>query len=85
MILSLLLLSSTRAEILVDSLKSLNEVLQNNDQRIKLKKGNYDIKDLPEKERVISFSGSNNEVDLSGVFVNATVGDVRGVLKNSTK
>jgi len=63
--------------ITVRSLTDLNTEAAKSGVKIKLKPGKYDLKDLPRDGRVLAFSGSNNTIDLSGVYVKATVGLVR--------
>lgn len=62
------------AMTLVRSLTELNTALEKSDEKIKLEPGDYDLNDLPQRSRVIAFSGSNNEIDLRGARVNVTVG-----------
>ena len=63
--------------ITVKSLTDLNEAAAKSGVKIKLKPGKYDLEDLPRDGRVLAFSGSDNVIDLSGVYVKATVGLVR--------
>ncbi|MEP2775270.1 MAG: right-handed parallel beta-helix repeat-containing protein [Luteolibacter sp.] len=61
----------------VSSLKNLRDAVTKSDQRITMKPGKYDLTDLPERSRDITVSGSNNKIDLTGVFLKAPVGSVR--------
>ena len=77
-IFSLVTLTSVFGEIMiVDSLNQLNEAISQSDKNIRMKPGNYDLKDLDQGRKRISFSGSNNTINLKGVKVKTTVGSVR--------
>ena len=77
-IFSLVTLTSVFGEIMiVDSLNQLNEAISQSDKNIRMKPGNYDLKDLDQGRKRISFSGSNNMINLKGVKVKTTVGSVR--------
>ena len=58
----------------VSSLAELNEAISKSGNTIRMKPGRYDLEQLPRKGRKLEFSGSDNTVDLSGVYVNVTVG-----------
>lgn len=62
------------ARISVDSLDDFNEAIAKSGNTIRLMPGEYDLKDFSGRKRVIDFSGSDNKIDLRGVYVNATVG-----------
>ncbi|MCL5129580.1 hypothetical protein [Algibacter sp. L4_22] len=68
---------SAQTTLEVSSLVELCKAVQNSDQNIVMKPGNYNLTDLPSGNRRILCSGSKNSIDLSGVFVNATVGATR--------
>lgn len=53
----------------VDTLEKLREAIAQSDQTIVMKEGNYLLSDLPAGSRDLIFSGSNNTVDLVGVYV----------------
>lgn len=63
-------------ELKVDSLQGFNDAAKKSRQAIKLLPRKYDISDLPKSERRIVIAGSNNTINLTGVHINATVGDV---------
>jgi len=74
-IFTLVTLTSVFGEIMiVDSLNKLNEAIAQSDKSIRMKPGNYDLKDLDQGRKRISFSGSNNTINLKGVKVKTTVG-----------
>ncbi len=58
----------------VDTLAALREAIQQSGQTIVMKEGNYDLTELPEGSRNLLFSGSNNTIDLVGVYVEVPVG-----------
>ena len=66
-----------QAAVNVSTLSELQEAVQINDQTIVMKPGSYKLTDLPEGSREIVCSGSNNTIDLSGVYVDAPVGTTR--------
>ncbi|CAH8281487.1 parallel beta helix pectate lyase-like protein [Mariniflexile fucanivorans] len=68
---------SAQTTIEVSTLSALCEVVKNSNQTIVLKSGNYDLTELPIDQRKILCSGSNNIIDLSGVYVNAPVGSTK--------
>ncbi|GIZ09779.1 right-handed parallel beta-helix repeat-containing protein [Flavobacterium sp. UMI-01] len=61
----------------VSNLKQLSEAVKNSNQNIVLKAGKYDLTELPKESRKIDCSGSNNTIDLTGVFVNVPVGSTK--------
>lgn len=76
-ILALISYGAVSAQILtVESLNDFNAAIAKSDSKIRLQPGHYDIKDISGREKAIAFSGSNNIVDMRGVYVNATVGTV---------
>jgi len=65
----------------VNSLDALNDATSQSGKTIKLKPGKYDLNDLtldPQNttSRRITFSGSDNTVDLTDTHINVTVGSV---------
>lgn len=68
---------SAQATVNVSTLLELREAVQRSDQTIVMKPGRYTLTDLPEGVRNIPCSGSNNTIDLSGVYVNVPVGSTR--------
>ncbi|ALJ04716.1 hypothetical protein APS56_06030 [Pseudalgibacter alginicilyticus] len=68
---------SAQSTIYVSSLVELSEAVQKSNQNIILKPGRYNLTELPKGYRKILCSGSNNTIDLSGVFVNAPVGSTK--------
>ena len=68
---------SAQTTLNVSTLVELREAVQKSDQTIVMKPGRYELTDLPDGSRSIPCSGSNNTIDLSGVYVNAPVGATR--------
>ncbi|MBP0903853.1 right-handed parallel beta-helix repeat-containing protein [Mariniflexile gromovii] len=68
---------SAQTTMQVSSLSELCEAVKNSNQNIILKPGKYDLTELPKDQRKILCSGSNNMIDLSGVYVNAPVGSTK--------
>jgi len=62
----------------VSTLSELRVAVQRNGQAIVMKSGRYALTDLPDDSRDIPVSGSNNTIDLSGVYVTVPVGSTRG-------
>lgn len=58
----------------VSSLLSLQEAVKNSNQIITMKPGKYIVTDLPEASRSIICSGSNNTINLEGVYIDFPVG-----------
>ena len=65
---------NAQTSVKVSSLKKLQEAIQNDNQTIVMKPGRYKLTDLPEESRTLLVSGSNNTIDLSGVYVAVLVG-----------
>ncbi|WP_152537391.1 carbohydrate-binding protein, partial [Aquimarina pacifica] len=72
----LMSLSSGNAQTNVNSLAQLRAAVQNSNQSIVMASGNYDLEDLSSSSRNIIFSGSNNTIDLTGVYIRVPVGSV---------
>ena len=68
---------SKQAKVDVSSLVELREAVQKSDQMIVMTPGRYDLTDLPDGSRNIPCSGSNNTIDLSGIYVEVPVGTTR--------
>jgi|GEM_PF-878768 len=66
-----------QATVNVSTLSELREAVQKSNQTIVMKPGRYTLTDLPDGSRNIPCSGSNNTIDLSGVYVNVPVGATR--------
>ena len=66
-----------QATVNVSTLLELREAVQKSDQTIVMKPGRYALTDLPDGSRSFPCSGSNNTIDLSGVYVNVPVGTTR--------
>jgi hypothetical protein len=66
--------NSEQVKLEVSSLLSLKEAVVNSNQLITMKPGEYVITDLPEDSRSIVCSGSNNTINLDGVYINFPVG-----------
>ncbi|TWT67382.1 DUF6250 domain-containing protein [Allorhodopirellula solitaria] len=66
--------ASAEGSIEVSTLADLRNVMQQSNQNITMKPGRYLLTDLPEEDRKLSCSGSNNTIDLSGVHIVAPVG-----------
>ena len=71
------LILSAQSAVNVSTLSELRQAVQKSDQTIVMKPGSYNLSDLPDGSRSISCSGSNNTIDLSGVYVNVSVGATR--------
>ncbi len=67
---------SGNAQTNVSSLSELRSAVQNSNQQIIMKPGNYNLEDLPSNSRNINVSGDNNTVILTGVYINVPVGSV---------
>ena len=61
----------------VATLTELREAVQKSDQTIVMKPGRHTLTDLPDGSRDFPCSGSNNTIDLSGVYVTVPVGTTR--------
>ncbi|MCH6259054.1 carbohydrate-binding protein [Puniceicoccaceae bacterium K14] len=64
------------SQTVVNSLAALRSAVQQNNQTIVMQPGNYNMDDLSSDERNIICSGSNNDIDLTGVHITCTVGSV---------
>ena len=69
--------SSAQTTVNVSTLQELREAVQKSDQTIVMKSGSYKLTDLPDGSRNFPCSGSNNMIDLSGIYVNVPVGTTR--------
>ena len=65
---------NAQTDVKVSSLSDLRVAIQRDNQTIVMKPGRYAMTELPEKSRNLPISGSNNTVDLSGVYVAIPVG-----------
>jgi len=63
-----------QAKVNVSTLPELREAVQKSNQTIIMKPGRYTLTDLPSRSRSLPCSGSNNTIELSGVYVNVPVG-----------
>ncbi|MHA7944807.1 carbohydrate-binding protein [Formosa sp. 3Alg 14/1] len=61
------------SQTVVDNLSDFRQALLNSDQTIVLEPGDYIITDLPSEDRSFYISGSNNIIDLTGVYINFPV------------
>ena len=73
-----------QAMVNVSTLSELRAVVQKDGQSIVMKPGNYRVTDLPSGSRNFPCSGSNNTIDLSGVYINFPVGTSDGAHFNFT-
>ncbi|XMO85381.1 hypothetical protein AAFN75_11335 [Algibacter sp. AS12] len=71
-------------EIQVSNLAELQDAVKSSNQIIVMKPGDYIITELPEDERSIVCSGSNNTINLSGVYINFPVGTCKDAHFNFT-
>lgn len=58
----------------VETLAELREAIQQSEETVVMREGDYNLTDLPENSRNLNFSGSNNTVDLVGVYIEVPVG-----------
>lgn len=58
----------------VFTLADLREAITRSDHTIVMEGGDYNLTDLPENSRNLLFSGSNNTIDLVGVYIEVPVG-----------
>ncbi|MDO7171609.1 carbohydrate-binding protein [Mariniflexile sp. AS56] len=65
------------AQIVVNTLAAFRTAITNSNQEITLQAGNYNLEDLISSERVITFSGSNNTINLTNVLIQVPVGSIR--------
>ena len=63
-----------QTKVKVSSLRELRDAIERDNQTIVMKPGRYALTDLPGKSRNLIVSGSNNTIDLSGVYVAVPVG-----------
>ena len=63
-----------QTKVNVSSLVELREAVQRDNQTIVMKPGQYVLTDLPEGSRKLEISGSKNTINLTDVYVTATVG-----------
>ena len=75
----LLFTSLSFSQVTVNSLLELRTALQNSNQNIVMQAGDYNLEDLPSNSRVITCSGSDNIIDLTGVRIRTLVGSIREV------
>ena len=66
-----------QTKVNISSLQELRDAIQRSNQTIVMKPGRYALTELPEKSRNLLVSGSNNTIDLSGVYVSVPVGSTR--------
>lgn len=67
---------SAKAQVNVNSLEGLRTAVQGSDQEIIMQAGNYNLEDLNVRIREITCSGSNNTINLTGVYVAVPVGSI---------
>ena len=58
----------------VSNLEDLRDEIQRSNRTIVMQAGNYNLADLPSNSRNLLFSGSNNTIDLVGVYIEVPVG-----------
>lgn len=68
------ILGPIQAQTVVNTLAELRAAVQNSNQNITMTAGNYNIEVLTASERDIRCSGSNNTIDLTGVYIDFPVG-----------
>lgn len=66
--------SGNRMSVSVSSLAGLREAVAQSNQDIVMAPGNYVVTQLPEDQRSIVCSGSNNTISMYGVYINFPVG-----------
>ena len=76
LIITLLLVSfySTQAQTVLNSLAELRSAVRDSNQNIVLAPGDYNIEDLTNNSRYFHCTGSNNTIDLTGVYIDFPVG-----------
>jgi len=67
-------ISENRTLVSVSSLAELRQSVTKNNQEIVMQPGHYSITQLPEEQRTIVCSGSNNSISLYGVYISFPVG-----------
>ena len=77
MIALILSFCSINGQITVNSLLEFQTLGVNNNQEIIMNPGSYNLEDLDDGDRVIEISGSNNIVNLTGVYITVPVGSIR--------
>lgn len=60
----------------VNSLLALRSAVLNSNQEIIMQAGSYNLEELPSDSRNIICTGSNNTINLSGVYINVPIGSV---------
>tara|TARA_R110001592_G_scaffold757_1_gene4055 strand:- start:2058 stop:3608 length:1551 start_codon:yes stop_codon:yes gene_type:complete len=68
---------SVNAQVHVNTLEQLHNAVQGSDQEIIMQAGNYNLEDLNVRIRVITCSGSNNTINLTGVYISVPVGCIK--------
>ena len=76
MTLLLLINTTISAQTVVSSLEELKIAVQESNRSIIMTPGDYNLEELPDTSRSIEITGSNNTIDLTGVYVNVPVGSV---------
>ena len=62
----------------VSTLAELRLAVQESNQHITMKPGKYTITELPSRSRTFPCSGNNNIIEMTGVYIDFPVGEVRG-------
>ncbi|MGJ8650157.1 MAG: right-handed parallel beta-helix repeat-containing protein [Opitutaceae bacterium] len=70
--------ASAKTTVNASTLAELREAVQNSDQHIIMKPGNYTITELPRKSRNFPCSGDHNLIEMTGVYIQFPVGEVNG-------
>ncbi|GAA3510893.1 hypothetical protein GCM10022393_25680 [Aquimarina addita] len=65
-----------KAQTTVSSLAELRAAVQNSNQEIVMQSGDYNLEDLASSSRNILFTGNNNTINLTGVYIDVPVGSV---------
>ena len=65
------------AQNVVNTLAAFRIAVTNGNQQITLAAGTYNLEDLPNNSRVITFSGSNNTINLTGAHIKVPVGSIK--------
>ncbi|WP_406684432.1 carbohydrate-binding protein [Seonamhaeicola sp. MEBiC1930] len=77
-ILLLSIIIKLKAQTTVSSLTEFQTIVKSSNLNITLAPGNYNLEtDLPSGSRVIDFSGSNNTITLTGVYIKVPVGCIK--------
>ncbi|MDO7171611.1 hypothetical protein [Mariniflexile sp. AS56] len=77
-------LTESRVRVNVSNLSELRDAVQQSNQHIVLTPGDYVITSIPEDSRSFVCSGSNNVINLSGVYINFPVGTCKDAHFNIT-